>query len=157
MFCTADLRINELAPGATLGMRAAWDGRVGGVAPAPAGPAVVKASFPFIGVADAVGKDVTDTRPISVVMDTTVVGVGAGAPAALSPALAIDAALADPQFATWVQAAPEVTWVNPNIVFQDGVWAIGLFKTAPDAQRPTRYGELTIDSTGQIVGRRFEP
>ena len=94
-------------------------------------------------------------------IDTAVVvpaaGTGGGAPAPLSPALAIDAALADPEFAAWVTADPEMTWVNPNIVLQDGTWAIGLFKNGKVFGRPTRYGELKIDARGQIVGRRFEP
>lgn len=158
--CPADLRVNELAPGASLSIRAAWNGTLGGPAPAPAGPATVTGWFEFIGIAGEVGDDVTATKPIKVAIETTVVGApagsGGGPPAPLSPALAIDAALADPEFAAWVKADPEITWVNPNIVLQDGTWAIGLFKGGKFGDAPTRYGELKIDSRGQIAGRRFD-
>jgi len=96
-----------------------------------------------------------------VAIEATVVGPAAGSgggpPVPLSPALAIDAALADPEFAAWVKADPEINWVNPNIVLQDGTWAIGLFKGGKFGDAPTRYGELKIDSRGQIAGRRFDP
>jgi hypothetical protein len=159
--CPADLRVNELAPGASLSIRAAWNGTLGGPAPAPAGPATVTGWFEFIGLAGEVGDDITATKPIKVAIETTIAGPaagsGSGAPAPLSPALAIDAALADPEFAAWVKADPEVTWVNPNIVLQDETWAIGLFKGGKFGDAPTRYGELKIDAHGQIVARRFEP
>jgi hypothetical protein len=159
--CPADLRVNELAPGASRSIRAAWNGTLGGPAPAPAGPATVTGWFEFIGIAGEVGDDVTTTKPIKAAIETTIVGPaassGAGLVAPLSPALAIDAALADPEFAVWVKADPELTWVNPNIVLQDGTWAIGLFKGGKFGDAPTRYGELKIDARGQIVGRRFDP
>jgi hypothetical protein len=159
--CPADLRVNELAPGASLAIRAAWNGTLGGPAPAPAGPATVTGWFEFIGIAGEVGEDVTATKPIKVAIETTIAGPaagsGGGAPPPLSPALAIDVALADPEFAAWVKTDPEVTWVNPNIVLQDGTWAIGLFKGGKFGDAPTRYGELKIDAHGQVVGRRFEP
>jgi len=159
--CHANLHVNQLAAGASLAIRAGWNGTLGGPAPAPAGPATVTASFEFIGIVGEGSEDITATKPIKVAIDTAVVvpaaGTGGGAPAPLSPALAIDAALADPEFAAWVTADPEMTWVNPNIVLQDGTWAIGLFKNGKVFGRPTRYGELKIDARGQIVGRRFEP
>jgi hypothetical protein len=153
--CTADLRVNELPPGAALTMRAGWDGTVGGAAPAPTGPANVRASFPFIGIAGVVDNSVIDTRPIVVRISTEIVGEGRAAP--LSPALAIDAALADQQFADWVQAGPEATWINPTVRLAQGAWAIGLFRNGQGAQGEAGFGEVTIDSSGRVVGRRFEP
>jgi hypothetical protein len=38
----------------------------------------------------------------------------------------------------------------------DGVWAVGLFKTAAGEPGTVLYAELKIDRTGRIVGRRFD-
>jgi hypothetical protein len=163
MFCTADLRVNELEAGGVLRMRAAWSGTIGETAPAPAGPAVVTSSFPYIGVAGLVPNDRTDAEPISVRIETTVQpppaapasGSASPGPVPLAPALAIDAALADPQFAAWVEAAPEVRWINPNVVLLDGNWHIGLFVTRADQLES--FGEVTVAPDGSIIGSRFEP
>lgn len=163
IFCTADLRVNQLEAGGVLRLRAAWSGMIGERAPAPTGPAVVTASFPYIGVAGLVPNDRTDADPISVRIDTVVQppppapasGNGQLGPVPLAPALAIDAALADPQFAAWVQAAPEARWINPSVVLLDGTWHIGLFVTGADQLES--LGEVTVAPDGSITGRRFEP
>jgi hypothetical protein len=163
IFCTADLRVNQLEAGGVLRMRAAWSGMIGGTAPAPAGPAVVTSSFPYIGVAGLVPNDRTDADPISVRIDTVVQsppaastsGDGSAALVPLAPSLAIDAALADPQFAAWVKAAPEATWINPHVVLLDGSWHIGLFVTG--ANQLESFGEVTVAPDGSITGHRFEP
>ncbi|MBA2253704.1 MAG: hypothetical protein H0W07_01140 [Chloroflexi bacterium] len=153
--CPANLVIETLAPGERSTMRAAWDGMIA-AGPAPAGPAIVKASFPYIGVEGEVDDDATDANPIVAELMTTVLG-GDGR-ASMSPALAIDAALADPQFAAFVEAQPEATWINPHLHFPDGLWGIGLFRFNPDdAQGLGMFGEVRIDAGGAIVGRRFEP
>lgn len=150
--CPASLSLLTLAPGAVLEMRAGWDGRIGDPGqPAPSGPAIVSGAFEFIGIVGTVANDVFETKPIQVRIETTVEGKAA---ASLSPALAIDAALADPQFAAWVQAAPEATWINPSIDLVGGSWSIGLFRQSSGA--PTEpYGAVTVDPNGQITGRRF--
>jgi hypothetical protein len=155
LVCTADLRIEELAAGTALAMRAAWDGALGSAAPAPVGPAAVSASFPFVGISGAVANDKTDTSPIESRVDATVIGAP-GAKVPSSPALAIDAALADPDFASWVNAADQSTWINPSVSFKDGVWGIGLFRVGAGDQHEM-FGEVKVDAAGQIVGRRFEP
>ena len=161
--CTADLRVNQLEAGGVLRIRAAWSGMIGERAPAPAGPAVVTSYFPYIGVAGLVPNDRTDAEPISVRIDTVVqpppggstsVGGSAG-PVPLAPSLAIDAALADPQFAAWVKAAPEARWINPSVVLLDGNWHIGLFVTGADELES--LGEVTVAPNGSITAHRFEP
>jgi hypothetical protein len=163
IYCTADLRVNQLEPGGVLRLRAAWSGMIGDSAPPPAGPAVVTTSFPYIGVAGLVPNERTDADPISVRIETHVQPPpavsasrdGSAGPVPLAPALAIDAALADPQFAAWVQAAPEATWINPHVVLLDGSWHIGLFVTG-DNQLET-FDEVTVAPDGSITGHRFEP
>lgn len=151
----ASLSIETLAPDETSTVRAAWDCAIA-AGPAPAGPAVVKASFPYIGVEGEVDDDAIDAGPIVAELVTTVLGGDGGA--GMSPALAIDAALADPQFAAFVEAQPEATWINPHLQFADGLWGIGLFRFNPDdAQGLEMFGEVRIDAGGAIVGRRFEP
>jgi hypothetical protein len=163
MFCTADLRVNQLEAGGVLRMRGAWSGMIGDSAPAPAGPAVVTSYFPYIGVAGLVPDDRTDAESIAVRIDTVVQpppggstsGGGSAGPVPLAPSLAIDAALADPQFAAWVKVAPEARWINPNVVLLDGSWHIGLFVTG--SNQLEALGEVTVAPDGSITGHRFEP
>jgi hypothetical protein len=154
--CPDDLRVETLRAGGSLSMRAGWTGLFGnpGV-PVPTGPAVVTGSFPFIGIDGAVGREVTDIRPIEVHIPTTIVGA-ADRPAPLSPALAVDAALGDPQFGAWVQAVPEASWINPSVDLTDGAWTIGLFRYGKNGELDL-FGEVTIDPTGAITHRRFDP
>jgi hypothetical protein len=161
--CPASLRVNQLEPRGVLRIRAAWGGMIGDQVPAPAGPAVVTTSFPYIGVAGMVPNERTDADPISVRIETRVQpspaasssGGRASGPDPLAPALVIDAALADPQFAAWVKAAPEATWINPHVVLLDGRWHIGLFVTG--ANELETFGEVTVAPDGSITGHRFEP
>lgn len=150
--CTADLRLERLAPGGGLTMRAAWDGQILGGA-APAGPAVVEATFPLIGLAGIVRNDEFDTKPIVARLETSV--VGAGGAASLAPGLAIDAALADAQFAAFVQAHPEANWINPDVGLIDGVWNVGLFVNGAGGQ--ATFASVKVDQSGTIVGRHVEP
>ena len=112
-------------------------------------------------LAGVVPDDRTDADPIKVAIQTQVepapagaLGTTAGQPQ-LAPALAIDAALADPQFAAWVGAAPEATWINPNVALIDGAWHVGLFRFGADQLE--RYGEVTVAPDGTNAGHRFEP
>ncbi len=154
--CPVGGQATPLEPRGVLVVRAGWDGRIAGGPAAPPGSAVVTASFPFVGVAGAVEDNVLETRPIAVAMQT-VVGPGAGAePPPLAPGLAIDAAVADPQFFAWVESTGDADARNPSLVFRDGLWAIGLSRPGSD-RRTTVYGEVTVDSQGRVVGRRFGP
>src|SRR4051794_35465434 len=150
--CPASLRIESLPAGEDLDLRAAWDGRIlDGVA--PVGPATVLAIFSFVGVDGTVNPDSYESIPISAKVATNVVGRSSARPA--SPGFAIDAALADPQFAAFVEAAPETTWINPDLNRIDGIWKVGLFRFG-DGQL-TLWAELGVDDGGRIVSRRFEP
>jgi hypothetical protein len=154
--CPVGGQATPLEPGGVLVVRAGWDGLIAGGHAAPPGTAVVTASFPFVGSAGAVEDDVLKTRPIEVAMETIVeAGSGAQQPP-LAPGLAIDAAVADPQFFAWVESTADSSWVNPSLVSRDGAWAVGLFRTG-SVPGATVYGEVTVDAEGRVVGRRFDP
>ena len=98
--------------------------------------------------------NVTDAQPIVATVRTRVVGDGRAHP--LSPALAVDAALSDPEFAEFVLAAPEATWVNPHLVLtDDGSWAVGLFHDRGGGL--VSFGVVTVDRNGAVLSRRFDP
>jgi hypothetical protein len=71
ILCPAGLAIAELLPGAVLRMRTSWSGTVDDK-PAPVGPAIVKASFAFIGFTDTVPAGFTGTTPLDVEITTVV-------------------------------------------------------------------------------------
>lgn len=153
MLCTADLRIETLAAHQSLSFRAGWDGMYNG-SPTPAGRATVEAVFPVFGLEGDVDPASFESHPVDVVTRTTIVG-GGGAPL-LAPALAIDAALADPAFAAWVSATPEAQWINPDVARIDGNRQVGLFRSA-DGGAAEAYGGVVVDGAGRVVGHHVEP
>ena len=124
--------------------------------PAPAGPATVRASFPMIGIVGEVPEGEIDSDPVVAALTTELRAGGSRDDPALAPALAIDAALADPEFGAWVDAAAPETWINPHLVHQEGTWFVGLFRSRPnDPQRLEMFGEVQVDASGRILARRF--
>jgi hypothetical protein len=117
------------------------------------GPAVVRASFPYIGpAADHPGFDM-EPDPIEAAIQVAV--AGATGERVLSATEAVDVALGDPEFALWVTGPPRMEWINPHVIFLDGRWEIGLFKLDPVTFE--HFGMVRIDGrTGQIVDRRFD-
>lgn len=146
--CAAVLRLETLAAGDALSMRAAWDGTYEG-SPVPKGPATVEAAFPVIGFVGEVGDADTDPHPVVASIDTTVVGE-AGA-AVLAPGLAIDAALADPAFAAWLSAGPVDRWINPDVARIGDTWQIGLFKSGAAGGPTETYQGVVIDGAGHVT------
>jgi hypothetical protein len=109
--CTADLGVNEIKPGERLEMKAAWDGEVSGVV-AAAGPARVIASFPYLGPAGGADMLGRPPQPIEAALDVEVVDAGVRL---LSPGQAIDAALANPGFAAWLNGEPRDRWQGVSL------------------------------------------
>src|SRR4051794_2720270 len=122
--CTADLRIETLPGHQSLSLRAGWDGTYEG-SPTPTGPASVEAAFPVIGIEGEVDPGAYESHAVIVSARTAIEGRG-GKPV-LAPALAIDAALADPVFAEWVSTGPETDWINPDVARVNDSWHVGLF------------------------------
>jgi hypothetical protein len=150
VLCTADLRIETLAAGGSLSMRAGWDGTYEG-RPVPMGPATVEAAFPVIGVAGVVPDDQTDSHPVVASLPTTIEGEAAAS--VLAPALAIDAALADPVFAAWVSGHDPDRWVNPDLARIGDTWQVGLFKTRGGGAGQEYLG-VVVDASGRVVDHR---
>lgn len=144
VFCPADLGANEIKPGERLEMHALWSGEVLQVV-APAGPARVIASFPYLGLPD--GGEMVGRRPqpIEAVIAVDVVDRGLRL---LSPGLAADAALADPAFAAWVASTPMAAWQGVSIEQKghafDVILTIDQAGTAVD-------GVATVDRTSGAV------
>jgi hypothetical protein len=153
ILCPASFSTAQLDAAAILEMHATWDGQVAG-APAPTGAASVSASFGFMGYAGEVAPDAMATRPIVVKLATEVHGDGSRA--RLAPGLAIDAALADPEFSAVVLAAPEDTWVNPAIGVIEGNWWISLFRRKPGDPGGVLSATAIVDASGRVIGHRSE-
>lgn len=92
--CTADVRVNELAPHGKLISRFVWDGLIAG-APAPSGDVVIAASLDMDDAKAMVGRSVGT----SVTLPLT-----GGAATKVSAPSAFDAALSDARFASWIRA-----------------------------------------------------
>ena len=148
--CPAVLKIETLPAGATLAMRAGWDGTYEG-SPVPTGPVTVEAMFPVIGIEGVVADDAFDSHPVGVSTPTQVVGE-AGA-AVLAPGLLIDAALADPQFAAWVADGPVARWINPDLAHIGDTWQVGLFKFGADGASEV-YRGVVLDASGRVIEHR---
>jgi hypothetical protein len=92
--CTADVRVNELAPHGKMTSRFVWDGLIAG-APAPNGDVVISAGLDIDDAKAMVGRSVgaSLTLPLT-----------GGAATKVSAPRAFDAALDDARFASWVRA-----------------------------------------------------
>jgi hypothetical protein len=121
--CTSDLRVNEIQTGATETIDAVWLGVTSDSLPAPGGRYVARVSFPFLARQAAgpfPGDPIADQRPIAVELPFEVDGVRYDGLAATE---AIDAALADPGVARWIdERLPRERLGGTRIRLVDGVW-----------------------------------
>lgn len=150
----ADIGIGRsLKPGASMTDELVWDGQATDrLGPPPTSPAVIAASFDhwYRGTADSSPQN---QKPIVVTLDSWV--VGGPAPAFLSPAEAIDSALADPAFADWIITQPfndrrdGVTEYDPDV----DVWMVGLIHDRDD-QRSLLHAALVDPLTGRVIAIR---
>ncbi len=148
--CPAVLRIETLDAGAHLDLRAGWDGTYEG-SPVPIGPASVTATFPVMDVQDGpIGSSIA-SHAVAVALRTAI--IGKGGVAAIAPALLVDAALADPEFAAWVTAGPVDRWINPDIAHLGDTWQVGLFKMDAGGAAE-QYRGVVIDATGHVISHK---
>jgi len=150
----ADLAMpRSLKPGASTKQDLIWDGLVRDrLGPPPSGPTTITATFDsWYRGAQEQGDE--EHKPIVVKLDSWVVG---GPPAAfLSPAEAIDSALADPAFADWVITQPfndrrdGVVEYDPDA----DAWMIGMIHDR-DNQPSVRHVALVDPLTGKVIAIR---
>jgi hypothetical protein len=90
-----------------------------------------------------------------------VVTVLDGAPSAISAGNVLDAALADPPFATWLAKQPKAAWVNANLFLQPAAIGVAVLPVVPywDVElyrEPRNWAILYIDAmSGEVLGRMF--
>ena len=149
--CTADLGVNELIPGGHLELRAAWDGDVALVL-APAGPALLTASFPMLGPKRAVVDPFGNPNPVKA---TLAVDVVVGAITSVSGASAIDAALGDPRFAAWVGDSVIGQWQGVDLKVTREVYTVTLERSDGGG---VKAGRVRVDRrTGAVLSFVLEP
>jgi hypothetical protein len=142
--CPASLGVNQLAPGATLTMRAIWDGQVNGVAAAP-GAATVAAVFPYLGPDAGSGPNIDPSDLGHAIRVAVPVVVTPPDRPLLSPGEAIDAALADPAFSSFLMAAgPMAAWEGVDLESPEGAYVVILYVNH-------QAGRATVDRrTGSV-------
>lgn len=125
--CPADLRYDDIDPGETISADAVWSGRRSDGVPAPPGAYQVTYAFPFIGrlPANQLPPEPPAARPIEVVLPISLEGTAFDG---LPSTLAIDAALADPRVATWVDRhLPKERLNGAEIRLVDGRWRFTIY------------------------------
>lgn len=141
-----------LKPGRKITQRAVWTEWPH--VPTPGVPVDLVATFPFAGRGEAHTE--SDDRPIEVHLASAILD---GEPWPwMTPAQAVDAALADPVFAAWLAEEPAASWINPSITLDAdaGTWTIGLFRDALGGAHGWA-GQVTMDAvTGTVISHRFE-
>jgi hypothetical protein len=151
MGCTADLGVNELQPGGHLELRAAWDGDIALVL-APAGPAVLTASFPMLGPKSAVVDPFGNPNPIkaALVLDVVLGGI-----TSISGATAVDAALGDPRFAAWVGDSVIDQWQGVDLGVTRDAYTVTLERSDGGG---VKAGRVRVDRrTGAVLSFVLEP
>ncbi len=84
-----------------------------------------------------------------------------GAPGAVGAGVALDAALDDSQFATWLAKQPRDSWVNANLFLQPRAFGVDVLPAVPywDVElyrEPRNWAVLYIDAvSGEVLGRNF--
>jgi hypothetical protein len=150
----ADLGMpRSLKPGESTTQDLVWDGLVRDrLGPPPSGPTTITATFDhWYRGAQEQGDE--KHKPIVVKLDSFVVG-GPSA-AFLSPAEAIDSALAEPAFADWVITQPfndrrdGLVEYDPDV----DVWMVGLIHDR-DNQRSLLHAALVDPLTGVVLAIR---
>jgi hypothetical protein len=134
----------ELTPGKRLTQRSVWwpwDD-----APMPAVPVTLEASFPFAGR----GRAAETADPIVVSLDSWIASDESWP--WMTPAQAVDAALADPVFFAWLLEVPSRTWINASLDLdtEAGIWQVGLFRDAPTGVSWAKLIQLDA-ATGQLI------
>ena len=149
--CTSDLGVGELEPGGVATVEAIWPATLVDGRPVEAGEYVLRFAFPFAGrqPAPPFAGDISGTDPIVVDVPFEVVGepwVG------ITPAQAVDAALADARVREWLlRAVDRSSFAGSSVRLVDGRWRIEIrLLDAGGAQGPT--ARIEVDpATGTVT------
>ena len=145
----ADIGIVKTLPaGSIITRKVTWTGDA--AENVPPGPAFIVAAFPYHGHVGDPGN--RSHEPVVAYLESWV--DSDAVPPSIPLGVAIDLALADPDFAEWLADKPSSTWVNPHnrLDVELGTWRIGLFRDLG-----TDYGSVTLDMrTGEVLDHRFE-
>lgn len=138
--------VRDLPAGASMEGLVTWLGT--SEAPIPEGAADLVYSFRFSMDPEGGNSLSVEARLASWIVSDEVVDF-------IPPGPAIDIALADQEFMTWLAAAGTEGWINSShtLDLQEGTWEIGLFRDGG----PGFYGSVTLDArTGEVLRHRFE-
>lgn len=124
--CTADLFVDDIAPGQTLTADAVWPGRSSDGQPAPGGAYRLMYVFPYLA---PVAKEQFRAdpnalkQPISVELAVRIDPV----PAVVVPStIAVDAALGDPRVARWIAGVTREQLNGASVGLVDGLWQVSI-------------------------------
>jgi hypothetical protein len=144
--------VQELRPGAVEHEDAVWYGRTSDLLPASAGAYVVRSTLLFRGRAGQ-GGPLPDAVPMSVKASIAVTGVDFDG---LSAAAALDAALADPLVAKWVDTelrGNQLTGASMQFG-DDRMWHLKIDRQDPATTQIASSATVVVDpDSGRIVRR----
>ena len=142
--CPASRGVNQLPPGQRLEIRASWAGEVNAVA-APPGPAVVTASFSYLGP----GPHHDPSGVADAILARVAIPIAPSPVRLLAPGEAIDAALADRTFAAWLATAGgQATWDGAELEQLGGAYILVLRTRSQEARATVdrRSGTVTFEA-----------
>lgn len=122
--CSADLRVEDLAPGELAVVDAVWVGFASDGQPTPGGRYTLSYAFPFLARVPKEafrGDPIADATPIKVALDFM---IDARPGVAVPSTLAFDAALADARVANWISRVTREQLYGASVVLEGGVWHI---------------------------------
>lgn len=147
--CTGDLVMDELAPGASLSHRFAWDTVGVGGMPAPGGIYIAESTFMYFGRGDVSPDVLHDEFEVTARVALDVEGLAVDF---LSPGEAMDLLLEDPAFTRQLAAVPRERWTGSDFRWEDETWVLELRLRNPDEALVA-----TVDAvSGEVSGIAIE-
>jgi hypothetical protein len=127
--CTSDLVGDEIQPVERLSDRFAWDTRGQGGMPPPGGRYVAESTFFYMGRGTVPPEARPDEHQVTI---RVALDVEPPARDYLSPGLALDLLLADPEFIQQLAANPRERWTGADLSWDDERWIMELRLRDPD-------------------------
>jgi hypothetical protein len=142
--------------GATYETELTWTAEI--VNGLPAAPGAAPFSIKVLYDSETVAGGMTSAQTLETTGTITVLD---GATGAVSAGVAIDAALGDPEFATWLAKQPQDSWANVNLLLQPRAFRVDVLPEVPywDIElyrEPRDWAVLFVDAvSGEVIGRIF--